>query len=99
MALTALQLLRRAIDEPTADTYSDAELNDRISSADSPEAAARDIWGEKMAALSSLVNVSEGGSSRALSQAYEHAKEMWSHYDALVRSATHAPVLRRIGRV
>jgi hypothetical protein len=56
MALTALQLLRRAIDEPTEETYS-------------------------------------------MSQAYDHAKEMWAHYDSLVAKATHAPVLRRIGRV
>ncbi|SRR6266498_2587179 len=99
MALTALALLRRAIDEPTEDTYSDAELVERLSSADTADIAARDIWAEKMAALSSLVNVSEGGSSRALSQAYDHAKEMWSHYDSLVARGTHAPVLRKIGRV
>jgi hypothetical protein len=99
MALTALQLLRRAIDEPTEETYSDAELSERLSSADSPDVAARDIWGEKMSAMASLVNVSEGGSSRSMSQAYDHAKEMWLHYDSLVAKATHAPVLRRIGRV
>lgn len=91
------------VDEPSEDTYTDAELTDRLA-AGNKFACARDIWREKLAAASSLVNVSEGGSSRSMSQAYDHAKEMLELYDGLANSAASdgsagGTVLRRITRV
>lgn len=102
MALNPVVELRRMVDEPSEDTYTDAELSDRLSTSNK-FAVARDIWRDKMAAASSLVNMSEGGSSRSMSQAYDHAREMAELYDGFANSAAddgtagHA-VLRKITR-
>lgn len=103
MTLTPLAQLRRLINEPdAAGTYSDVELTDRLTAAaNDMNTVARDVWAEKVAAYADLVNISEGGSSRSMSQAYDHAKEMWKHYYDLVllEAGNAAPVLRRITRV
>lgn len=99
---TTLAVLRRLIDESTQDVYSDAELNQRLSDVQGDgNLVARDVWAEKMAAASSLVDVSEGGSQRKLSQAYDHAKAMWEHYNGItsVESGVAPAVIRRITRV
>ena len=100
MALSPVVELRRLVDEPTEDIYTDKELEDRLA-AGNKFAAARDIWREKLAAAAGLVNISEGGSSRSMSQAYDHAKEMVELYEGLANSgsATGGTVLRRITRV
>lgn len=100
MALPSdLTVLRRLIDEDGEDVYSDSELNARLTvTGASVNSVARDIWGEKLAALSSLVNVSEGGSSRAMSQAFDHAQAMHDHFHSLVLVAAGAPVLRKLTR-
>ena len=99
---TTVTVLRRLIDEPTTDVYADAELQARLDAvAGDGTLVARDVWAEKMAAASSLVDISEGGSQRKMSQAYDHAKAMWDHYNELVLLAGdgNSPVLRRITRV
>lgn len=99
MALTPVQQLRRYVDEPDLTTYSDAELTERIEAAEgSVILVARDIWAEKMAAASGFVNVSEGGSSRSMSQAFDHAKEMWEFF-AEQASATGRTVQHKLTRL
>jgi hypothetical protein len=102
VALDTITRLRRLVDEPDETTYSDEEMQERLDSASGINSAARDIWAEKLAAASALVNMSEGGSSRSQSQAYDHAKEMFHLYTSLADSeggaSAGSPVLRRIVR-
>jgi hypothetical protein len=103
VALDPITVLRRLVDEPTEATYSDDELQHRLDAAAGPNSAARDIWQEKLGAAAALVNMSEGGSSRSLSQAYDHAKEMFELYKSLAGGeggpSASSPVIRRIVRV
>jgi hypothetical protein len=64
-----------------ADTtvYDDVVLNDMIDEL-GINAAAAAVWSEKASALSTLVDVSESGSSRNMSQAYKGALAMAQHY-------------------
>lgn len=86
-APTSIQTLRRLIDEPdeASSTYTDAELVARLSdTGDDTNLVALEVWREKMAAASSLVNTSEGGSSRSMSQAFDHAVKMVEYFSAAV---------------
>jgi hypothetical protein len=65
------------------------ELDDRLTQAKSNKnAVALEIWTEKMAAAASLVNISEGGSSRSSGQAFDHAVKMVERFTALVGSGS-----------
>lgn len=66
----------------TADdaVYTDSVIGTYIDNLGSNEAAAGAIWGEKAAAASGLVDVSESGSSRSLSQLQANALKMQQHY-------------------
>lgn len=103
MAVDPITQLRRWTDEIAEDSpYSDAELSDRLGAAANAYAAARDIWMEKLADASGFVNVSEGGSSRSMSQVYDHRKDMVDRFSVLANDGTGNPtgaVLRRITRV
>jgi hypothetical protein len=68
--------LRRFIDEPTEATYTDVQLGLRLDVAASPADLAREIWVEKAAAYTSLVDMQEGTSSRKLSQLRDNALAM-----------------------
>ncbi len=74
--------LRRMIDEPGTDTYSDSDLSAFIDISDNIELAASDLWMEKAASLARLVNVSESGSSRSLSDLHKNALLMSSNFSA-----------------
>lgn len=105
MALNSVIVLRRYVDEIDADSaYSDAELALRIESSANLYAAARDIWIEKMAGAASLVNISEGGSSRSLGSLQAQYEKMVTLYSGLADSASaggspNSPILRAITRV
>lgn len=83
-----VQQLRDAIDEQdTAEPYTDAALKSKIAAANGDvNVVAYYIWVSKAAALSSLVDISEGGSSRKNSQAYTNAKDMLTHFSAFLPS-------------
>lgn len=74
--------LREFIDEPdNAEPYTDDALKSKIAAADGiVGAVAYYIWVSKAASLSSLVDISEGGSSRKNSQTYTAAKGMMDHF-------------------
>lgn len=85
---TSLESLRRLIDEPTTAIYADAELQSRLDIAKGDKnVVSLDIWTEKLAAAAVLVNVSEGGSTRSMSQAFDHAEKMVEHFTALVATS------------
>lgn len=95
--MTDLELLRRLIDEPTTTTYADVELTDRLNAVDGDKnLVAHQVWVEKLAALSSFVNTSEGGSSRSMAQAFDHAKAMVELYGSLVAGAGRPKIHRLV---
>jgi hypothetical protein len=71
--------LRRYVDEPTEDTYTDVVLSSRIDTATSVEALASIIWLEKAAAYARLVDMQEG-SRRSLSQLQAAAMRMSTQF-------------------
>jgi hypothetical protein len=98
--VTDLEKLRRLIAEPDTTTYSDAELNTRLADTGGDlNLTSLGVWREKMIALASVgVDVSEGGSSRRLSQAYDHAKDMVAYFERLTQTGTGAPIIRKLAR-
>jgi hypothetical protein len=84
---TPMDLLRLYIDDvmPTDGTdpmFSDAELQLTLDNANQdPERAAVEGWRWKAAKYSSLVDVTEGNASRAMSDLQEHALAMVQHFE------------------
>lgn len=73
--------LRVKIDEPTSTTYSDEMLDTVLEQADNNlDAAAAELWEGKAARYSRLVNVSESGSSRNMSDLHKNALAMVKLY-------------------
>jgi hypothetical protein len=60
--------------------YTDTLVGTYIDNLGTNEAAAAAIWGEKAATASVLVDTSESGSSRALSQLQRQALAMQQHF-------------------
>lgn len=52
------------------------------------------IWDAKAADVAEMVNVSESGSSRSLSQVFDHAIKMAERYRATIATGTADPALR-----
>lgn len=75
--------LRRMVAEPTDTTYTDEALSALIDTEESVEGAAGVVWREKAASAATLVNVSESGSSRSLSDIHKNALAMAKFYEAL----------------
>jgi hypothetical protein len=103
MALDPVLSVRRNTDEPTAEIYSDTELSDRlVAAAGSVATVCRDIWKEKMASAASLVNTSEGGSSRGMKDLFDRAKAMHDFWAAQTSDEASAgkgiTVLHRLSR-
>jgi hypothetical protein len=94
---TALEDLRRYIDEPTQAVYSDIDLSTRIDTAVSLNHLAREIWLEKAARYSRLVDMQEGSSRRTLSQLYTQALGMAGNFGKLADDG--APLTSRPTRI
>ena len=62
--------------------YDDISLSDRLDAATSRQALAGEIWLEKAAKFASLVNVSESGSSRSMSDLHKNAITMAQTFGA-----------------
>jgi hypothetical protein len=56
--------------------YDDISLSNRLDAATSPLSLSKEIWLEKAASYASLVNVSESGSSRSMSDLSKNALAM-----------------------
>lgn len=62
--------------------YSDQVLGERLDASNSAAGLAREIWTEKAARYAELVNVSESGSSRNLSDLHKNALAMAGYFEA-----------------
>lgn len=102
MTLTELSLLRHYVDEQTEDPYGNSFLLDLIESAGSIEAAAAVVWQMKAGRYAALVDTSEAGASRKMSQLAAQARAMASHYsggsDTIVGGDDRFTVTRPIER-
>lgn len=88
-------------DTETPYTFSDEQLAAIIDAQATMNAAAAQVWSLKAGQLASLVDVSESGSSRKLSDLRKSALEMSAYYAGLDAPATQTasgPVIHRIRR-
>lgn len=78
--------LRRLINEPEdAAPYTNQYLESLIDAANGDvTVAAYNVWTDKTAEFSTLVDISEGGSSRKQSQAFTNAQAMAAHFRSLI---------------
>jgi pectin methylesterase-like acyl-CoA thioesterase len=94
--------LRGLVSEPDDSSgWTDAKLAAAIDSTDSLNGAASKVWYLKAGEYASLVDVSESGSSRKLSDLRKNAMEMGAHYGAAGGTPAPAgsgPVIQRIRR-
>lgn len=75
-------LLRKLINEPTTDNYTDVELGDLIDSLDgSVQFTAGSLWQQKAAKYASMIDVQEGNSVRKMSQLYQQALKMAAQFN------------------
>ena len=77
-----VSLVRAYTGEPTEDTWTDVALGALIDELGIDSTTAR-VWREKQARYSKLVDVSEAGASRKMSQAFDHAKTMAAHWETI----------------
>lgn len=83
--------LRRAVNEPGDETYSDDYLSARLDdTGGNVAAAAAGIWREKAATYADLADVREGSSQRSLGDLHEQALSMASLYDSRTPGASGA---------
>lgn len=83
--LTLRQLIG---DETEPLQFTDADLSAHIDANGSVGAAAGVVWSIKAARLADLVDVTEGSSSRKLSQLQKQALDMAAHYGSDASTAT-----------
>jgi hypothetical protein len=92
--IAAFRLLIDEADD--VDPYSDLSLGLRIDASTSRQALAKEIWLEKAASYASLVNVSESGSSRSMSDLHKNALAMAAGFGAADPVAPGAPGTRGV---
>lgn len=82
-----IETLRRYVSEADDETFSDGDLGQYIDSLGLNGAAA-EVWQQKAAAYSEMVNTSEGGASRALGDLYKNALAMSTSFRKRVQDET-----------
>lgn len=89
--------LRRLVNDPEHLEFSDADLSETLDRSELDfNLAASELWGIKAGSYSSLVNVTESGSTRNLSDLHAQALKMQGFYS----QGSGASVTRtRIGRI
>jgi hypothetical protein len=81
--------LRLLIAEQDESTYSNVSLSDRIDGAAGElNLVAFNVWTEKAARYATLVNISEGGSTRQNGDLMDKALKMVSHFKSLLPDGT-----------
>ncbi len=87
-------------DEDGANTlFRDMEIEEILSVSDDMDAATLEGWRRKAARLAYLVDVSESGASRSLSQRYRGAKSMLDHWEKVLNARSEAAGAALAGRV
>lgn len=92
-----IQLVRKYTNEPTQDDWTDQEISDLVDELGVSGATAQ-IWEEKAAEATELVDVKEAGASRSMSQAFEHAKKMAAYWRSQSASSTSGTKIHQIQR-
>jgi len=82
-----VQELRRLVAEPSEDTYSDELLTEILDASTSMNHAALEVWTQKAAAYTRLVDISEGGSQRKNSDLLKNALLMMEVYKSRITVA------------
>lgn len=95
----AILQLRNLLGNPSMEDYPDTLLSNMIDSVDGDlNRAAAQGWGYIAAGYTTLVNVTESGSTRNLGDLYKNAMAMRTYYDSLgVEGVTRGRT--RIGRI
>jgi len=92
--------LRLLLGNPSEDELSDVQLGAILDGVeDNLNLAAAEGWGIRAASYSSLVNVSESGSSRQLGELYKNALAMQAHYAGQISGPAVTAGRTRIGRI
>lgn len=92
--LADIARLRRLIGEPDDEApWTDQVLSDIIDSNDDLNSAALEVWEAKLAEAAGMVDTTESGSSRKLSQLNDQAAKMVAYYQGLVNPPTSPPDL------
>jgi hypothetical protein len=92
--------VRENVDELNEDNYSDSYISALIDSSGVAGASA-EIWRKKAASFAALVNTSEAGASRSLSDLSKNAKTMADMWESRVPNPLDTqdrPIVRRIQR-
>jgi hypothetical protein len=89
--------LRRRTAEPTDEHYTDDALETLIDTYGFNDAVG-EVWAEKAARFSALVDVTEGSSSRRMSQMHAHALKMAGQYGKVVDGGAGIARVHRINR-
>lgn len=84
-----IKTLRVMVSEPDTTVYSDLDLGSIIDQAEGDlDKSAAMIWEQKAGRFSTLVDVSESGSSRKMSQIHDNAMKQAKYYADKIASAT-----------
>lgn len=95
---TAIAQLRKMVNEPTTDTYTDEQLSDLIdAAAGNLNVVAVEVWQQKAASYAELTDVQEGNSIRKMSNLYSQALKMAGYY-ATSGEPTPLPGATRVSR-
>lgn len=87
--IAALRLLIGQPDDVAP--YTDAELSDRIDETGDLDLLAYNIWTEKAASYSDVVDMTESGSSRSLSQLQKNALSMAATFENRIQEPQPSP--------
>lgn len=85
--------LRRLIGESDETEWSDVVLAEIIDGAPDLNTAALEVWESKAAGAASLVDTTESGSSRKMSQLHDQALKMIAYFRGLTDEPTQPPDL------
>ena len=81
MDAPTMATLRRYIAEPDESSYSDAVLNDMFdANLGDVNVTAAEVWADKAGKAATLVDTSEGASSRKMSQVFAQAQRQAAFY-------------------
>lgn len=101
MSASALATLRRYIAEATEANYTDVILEELfLENGEDLNVTAADVWRDKAARAAALVDVSEGASTRKMSQVYTQAAKQAEFYggSTTVAATTRSATTRAIER-
>lgn len=82
------QVLELLGPDAPANGWNDIRVGQDLDNALTPNAIALAWWKSRMAQTANMMDTSEGGSSRSMSQAWQHAQSMVTYYQQQVQLET-----------